>query len=100
MDELSELPEQEEPANLRFLRRMVTVLTTVMIVGVLVVIGLLVTRLSSESPILPSEIALPDGAKPVAFTQAADWYAIVTDANEILIFDRFTGALQQTVTVE
>lgn len=75
-------------------------LTTVMILGVVVVIGLLVTRLSRDTPILPSEITLPDGAQAVAFTQAADWYAVVTDAGEILIFDRMTGALQQTVVVE
>lgn len=79
---------------------MVTVLTTVMILGVVVVIGLLVTRLSRDTPVLPSEIALPDGAKATAFTQGADWYAVVTDRNEILIFDRMTGALQQTVIVE
>ena len=79
---------------------MVTVLTTVMILGVVVVIGLLVTRLTRDTPILPSEITLPDGAKAVAFTQAADWYAIVTDAGEILVFDRMSGALRQTVVVE
>jgi hypothetical protein len=94
MDDLS------EPANLRFLRRMVTVLTAVMILGVVVVIGLLVTRLSRNTPVLPSEITLPDGAKATAFTQAVDWYAVVTDKNEILIFDRMTGALRQTVVVE
>ena len=94
MDELS------EPANLRFLRRMVTVLTTIMIVGVVIVIGLLVTRLSRDTPGLPDQIALPDGAKPVAFTQGAGWYAVVTDGNEILIFDRLTGALKQTVMME
>lgn len=94
MDDLS------EPANLRFLRRMVTVLTVVMILGVVVVIGLLVTRLGRDSPVLPSEISLPDGAKAVAFTQAADWYAVVTDRNQILVFDRMTGALRQTVVVE
>lgn len=79
---------------------MVTVLTTVMILGVVVVIGLLVTRLTRDTPILPAEITLPDGAKALAFTQAADWYAVVTDANEILVFDRMTGALRQTVAVE
>lgn len=79
---------------------MVTVLTVVMILGVVVVIGLLVTRLGRDSPVLPSEISLPDGAKAVAFTQAADWYAVVTDDNRILIFDRMTGALRQTVVVE
>lgn len=79
---------------------MVTVLTTVMILGVVVVIGLLVTRLTRDAPVLPSEIVLPDGAKAVAFTQAADWYAVVTDRDEILVFDRMTGALRQTVVVE
>ncbi|WP_120502878.1 DUF6476 family protein [Sulfitobacter mediterraneus] len=88
-----------EPANLRFLRRLVTVLTTVMICGVLVVIGLLVTRLNRDSPILPQEIALPEGANAVAFTQGPDWYAVVTDRNEIIIFDRLTGKLRQTVQV-
>ena len=79
---------------------MVTVLTTVMILGVVVVIGLLVTRLTRDTPILPAQITLPNGAKAVAFTQAADWYAVVTDANEILVFDRMSGALRQTVLVD
>ena len=79
---------------------MVTVLTTIMSVGVVIVIGLLVTRLSRDTPVLPDQIALPDGAKPVAFTQGAGWYAVVTDGNEILIFDRLTGALKQTVMME
>jgi hypothetical protein len=100
MDDLPERDDLAEPANLRFLRRMVTVLTTVMILGVVVVISLLVTRLTRDTPVLPSEIALPDGAQAVAFTQAADWYAVVTDQGEILIFDRMTGALRQTVVVE
>jgi len=99
-DDLSEASDLAEPAHLRFLRRMVTVLTAVMIVGVVVVIGLLVTRLTRDTPVLPSEIVLPDGAKAVAFTQAADWYAVVTDTGQILIFDRMTGALRQTVVVE
>lgn len=45
-DELEEFPE---PANLRFLRRMVTVLTVTMIVGIAVVAGALVMRISGES---------------------------------------------------
>ena len=100
MDDLPENTDLAEPANLRFLRRMVTVLTTVMILGVVVVIGLLVTRLTRDTPILPAQITLPDGASAVAFTQAADWYAVVTDANEILVFDRVSGALRQTVVIE
>ena len=84
----------------RTLRRLVTVLTVVMICGVLVVVGLLVTRLRDRPPALPDEIALPDGAAATAFTQGDTWFAVVTDQNEILIFDRLTGALRQTVVVE
>lgn len=81
------------------MRRLVTVLTVVMICGVVLVIGLLVTRLARDTPVLPSQIILPDGAHAIALTQGAGWYAVVTDANQILIFDRLTGALRQTVDV-
>ena len=59
----------DEPANLRFLRRMVTVLTVVMIGGVLVLIFVLVTRLSDQGPTMPRSITLPDGSSAQAFTQ-------------------------------
>jgi hypothetical protein len=88
-----------EPANLRFLRRLVTVLTAVMICGVLVVIGLLVTRLNRDAPILPDQITLPAGAKATGFTQGGDWYAVVTSQDQILIFDRLTGKLRQSIDI-
>jgi hypothetical protein len=89
-----------EPANLRFLRRLVTALTAVMIVGVVVVIGLLVTRLNRTAPVLPDQILLPAGTEALAFTQGPDWYAVVTKADQILIYNRLTGALQQTVQID
>ncbi|RBI84252.1 hypothetical protein DRV85_12465 [Rhodosalinus halophilus] len=92
--------EEEEPAQLRLLRRLVTVLTATMIVGLLVVIGLLVIRLTDRTPALPESIALPDGAAAVALTQGPGWYAVVTDDDRILIFDRDTGALRQSVRVD
>ena len=88
-----------EPANLRFLRRLVTVLTAVMICGVVLVVGLLVTRLNRSAPPLPDQIVLPEGVTARAFTQGPDWYAIVTEDDQILIFDRLTGALRQTVRI-
>lgn len=90
---------ETEPANLRFLRRLVTVLTAVMICGVLVISVVLVTRLRSQPPALPNQITLPDGAKAQAFTQSNDWYAVVTDDDRILIYDRLSGALKQTVEI-
>ncbi|MGJ8627472.1 MAG: DUF6476 family protein [Sulfitobacter sp.] len=92
--------EPTEPANLRFLRRMVTVLTAVMICGVLVVTALLVTRLSGKGPDLPQVITLPDGTTASAFTQGDDWYAIVTTDNQILIYDRLSGKLRQTLKLD
>ena len=95
-----DMDDPVEPANLRFLRRLVTVLTVVMIGGVLVVIALLVTRLNRDTPILPEQISLPDGARAIAFTQGTDWYAVVTSEDEILIFDRLSGSLRQRVKVD
>jgi hypothetical protein len=93
-------PQLEEPVNLRFLRRLVTVLTAVMIVGILVVIASLVARLNGSTPALPDQITLPSGAEARAFTQGPDWYAIVTTSDQILIYDRLTGALRQTLQID
>jgi hypothetical protein len=92
--------ETEEPANLRFLRRLVAVLTATMIAGVLLIVGLIVIRFYDVPPQLPETLVLPDGTKAVSFTQGPDWYAIVTSADEILIYDRVTGRLQQTIAIK
>ena len=97
---LDDIDTPVEPQNLRFLRRLVTVLTTVMIVGVLVVIGLLVIRLQAPPTQLklPADIALPEGVIPIAYTRGPDWYAI-TAADEILIYD-ISGALRKRVEIK
>ncbi|TDK51747.1 DUF6476 family protein [Antarcticimicrobium luteum] len=89
-----------EPGNLRLLRLLVTTLTAVMIVGLVVVVGLLVTRLSNKTPPLPETITLPGGAQALAVTMGPGWYAVVTDDQRILIFDATSGKLRQTVGIE
>ncbi|MCM2561405.1 DUF6476 family protein [Lutimaribacter sp. EGI FJ00015] len=96
---MDDLPQPEEPANLKFLRLLVTTLTTVMIVGVIVVIGLLVTRLRDAGPALPDQVTLPAGTGATAFTQGDGWFAVVTDDQRILIYNRLTGALQQEIAI-
>ena len=96
---MTKAPEPVEPANLKFLRLLVTTLTAIMIVGVLVVIALLVTRLRDTGPSLPAEITLPDGARATAFTQGQGWYAVVTEDNRLLVFNRTSGALVQEVAI-
>ncbi len=100
---MSDTPDPDhlpEPANLRFLRILVTVLTAVMIGGVLVILTLLVIRYQTTRTPLPEVITLPDGTKANAYTQGPDWYAVVTTDNQILIFDRATGRLRQTLTID
>lgn len=79
-----------------------TVLTAVMIVGLVTIVALLVIRLQAPAPDalpLPDMVELPEGARALAFTQGRDWYAVVTDDDEILVFDRATGTLRQRVAI-
>lgn len=77
-----------------------TTLTIVMIVGFLVLIGFLVTRFPTAPSVeFPAEIKLPDGTTPIAFTQTSDWYAVVSDNNQILIYSRASNTLIQTIDV-
>lgn len=76
------------------------VLTATMIVGVITVVGLLVTRLPKTAvPIaLPEGLILPQNAQPQAVTMGSDWIAIVTTDDRILIYGR-DGAFRQEVSV-
>lgn len=77
-----------------------TALTAVMILGFVVLIAALVLRLNASGPSLPGAVALPAGAKAAAFTQGSDWFAVVTTDDRILIYDRLTGRLRQSLSVE
>ena len=89
----------ELPPGLRFLRQLVTVLTVVMIVGVVLIAALLVIRLNQPTLAIPDQIILPAGTIAVSYTQTQDWFAVVTDENKILTFD-LNGQLTQEVDVK
>jgi len=90
-----------EPASLRFLRRLVTVLTFTMIFGLLAILGLIVMRFwPTTTAKFPDTITLPSGKTAAAFTQTSDWYAIVTTDNEILIYSRSDNSLLQTIPIK
>ncbi|WP_210527911.1 DUF6476 family protein [Rubellimicrobium arenae] len=93
-------PEAPLPPGLRALQRLVVTLIVVMIVGFLVLIGALVMRLNADGPPLPDSLQLPEGARATAFTQGGDWLAIVTGDDRILIYDRLTGRLRQTLRID
>ena len=92
-------PEKNVP-HLTFLRRLVTMLTLTMIVGIISLVTLIFIRFQGEDATvaLPDSIFLPHGDRPVAFTQTEKWYAIITDEDEIMFFDK-KGTLFQKTTV-
>ena len=87
------------PRNLRFLQRLVTLLTVSMIGGILIIAALLAFKLRSESINFPPTLILPDGTKPIAFTQTKDWYSVITDADQILIYKN-DGTLMRSIAVQ
>ena len=96
-------PEPEEtlpePPHLRFLRILVTVLTAVMIAGIVMILGLIWHRYNNARAPLPEVIELPSGMTASAYTQGSDWYAVVTEGDQILIFNRATGKLRQEIQI-
>lgn len=96
-------PEGEDPAmppDVRFVKRLVVVLTSVMIAGLVLIVGLLAMRVTQTPPALtmPDSIDLPAGITPDAVTLAPDWVLVLTE-NEILLFDRATGALSHRIAL-
>lgn len=80
--------------ELRLLRWLVTGLALVMGLGMVALVALLWLRLGQPMlPDLPDAITLPDNAQAQAVTFARDWIVVVTDAGEVLMYDR-SGALR------
>ncbi|MCZ0961745.1 DUF6476 family protein [Paracoccus benzoatiresistens] len=78
--------------ELRLLRWLVTGLALVMGLGMIAIVALLWMRLGQPVlPGLPEAITLPEGARPEAVTFARDWIVVVTDAGEVLLYDRSGG---------
>lgn len=84
--------------ELRFLKALVTGLTLVMGLGMVAIVALLWFRLGQPVlPELPANVTLPDGARVEALTFARDLIVVVTDAGEVLLYDR-NGVLKDRVT--
>lgn len=72
-----------------------------MILGLLTIITIFVIRLGFVASVaLPDQITLPAGLTATAFTQGADWYAVITTDDQILIYDRADGTLRQTIAIK
>jgi hypothetical protein len=86
------------PPEVRFLKILVTALAGTMIVGLVTIIGLLVTRLpgAGKLPVLPEAIQLPAGSRAETVTFGKGFTVVVTDAGRVLVYRR-DGSLAQDV---
>lgn len=89
----------QDARNLAFLRRLVTVLTATMILGVLTIVVLLVIRLQTPPRTIPipAQIALPEGTRVIAITQTADRLLVVTEEDNLLVFDASGTMLERRI---
>ena len=89
------------PATVKWLKIMVFALTATMIVGFLVIIAFFAMNFrdfrAGGALDLPDRIELPPDAAPAAFTQGKGWYAVVTETDEILVFDQENGRLLRRI---
>jgi hypothetical protein len=74
------------PPELRWLKTLVTVLTAVMIAGVVSIVALLVIRLPDRMVTVPEDLDLPDGVAVHAVTQAPSYWLVTTEDDRLLIF--------------
>ncbi|EKE45852.1 hypothetical protein OCGS_0078 [Oceaniovalibus guishaninsula JLT2003] len=86
--------------GLVLLKWLVTGLTATMMIGLVVLIGLFVTRFPDNAPSLPASLTLPKGEKAMAVTMGTGWIAVVTESDEILIYPPDGGRIVQRVTIQ
>jgi len=90
-----------EAKNLRYLRILVTALTTTMIVGLLAIVGLHVIRFGfgHDEVLIPASITLPAGTQATAITRSAEWLAVVTNDGRILVYTTDGKTMLQEIQV-
>ena len=74
-----------EPANLRFLRRLVTTLTATLILGFIAIFALLVIRLQTTSPMFPEISALPADTEVISISRTRDELVVIDQVRKIYI---------------
>jgi hypothetical protein len=104
--DMGQAPKEDEaaalPRDLRFLRTLVTVLTVVMIAGVITITALLVIRLNGAPPvtIAPGDFEIPDGVGVVGLSVIDGRTVLVGDDGVIRVYDSESRALLQEFALD
>ncbi len=70
-----------------------------MTIGIVVLVWVIWARLPQPLPPLPATVALPAGETATAFTRGQGFLAVVTEGDEILIFDPSGRTLRQRIVI-
>lgn len=92
---MDDIPARD--TGLTLLKWLVIGLTATMMAGIVILLWLFVTRLPHPLPPLPRSIALPAGETATAFTRGRGFLAVVTEDDQILIFDPDGRTLRQRI---
>ncbi|RBP81679.1 hypothetical protein DFO80_13610 [Rhodobacter sp. 140A] len=93
------LPSDPAPLpEVRFLKILVTALAVTMILGLVTIVGLLVTRLSGPVPLpeLPEAVVLPEGVRPVSLAFAGNRIVVLSADDRVLVYLRDGTLLGET----
>jgi hypothetical protein len=86
MADQSEVPANPpEPANLRFLRRLVTTLTATMILGLIAIFTVLVIRLQTTSAMFPEITGLPANTEVLSVSRTPRELVIIDQSGRIYV---------------
>jgi uncharacterized integral membrane protein len=105
--DMGQAPEEDEaaalPRDLRFLKTLVTVLTVVMIAGVITITALLVIRLNGGEAavtIAPGDFEIPDGVGVVGLSVIDGRTVLVGDDGVIRVYDSESRALREEFVLD
>lgn len=102
---MDEPQDDNWPASLNWLKRLVIALAGVMIAGFILLIAMLLRSLNAPTVALPDQVSLPQGMQAEGLTAGRGWYAVVTAPDDtgvqhIVIYDAATGAIRSQFAID
>jgi len=94
------IADQPEPANLRFLRRLVTTLTATMILGLIAIFTVLVIRLQPSNQPFPEIIALPEKTDVLSISRTPNELVVISQEKIIYVLSANGEKLLQTFKMD
>lgn len=99
-DQSEVIADPAEPANLRFLRRLVTTLTATMILGLVAIFTVLVIRLQPTNEVFPEILALPKKTEVLSISRTSSEIIVISQEKIIYVLSFDGKKLLQTFQIK